>query len=163
MITGILIDNGATVTVRFNRVVRETAPAVWAALTEPVILQEWLAAAEFEPRVEGAVHFVWPGQGEMRGHVRVFSEPAVLEYGWDEASGSSLLRFEIEPTSDSTCALRLIHSGTSRADASGLGAGWQSHLEALDTVLDGGVSSARERDVRYHELDPLYVRALAEI
>jgi uncharacterized protein YndB with AHSA1/START domain len=151
---------GESVTLRFERDVEAPRAAVWAALVEPSILREWLAEAEIDERVGGAVHLVWPGQGEMRGTITVCDAPSVIEYTWDESDGASLVRFELSARDDATL-FRLIHSGASREGAPGFGAGWQSHFEALDVVLAGGASSAEQRNERYEELQPSYVEAVA--
>jgi hypothetical protein len=61
---------------------------------------------------------------------------------------------------ESGSTLRLIHSDTTREDAPGFGAGWQSHLEALDDVLAGTPSPAASRDARYQQLRPEYDKLL---
>jgi uncharacterized protein YndB with AHSA1/START domain len=154
---------GETLTLRFDRTVAAQQSAVWSALVEPSILREWLADAEFEATPGGAVHLVWPGQGEMRGTVTVCDEPSVIEYTWDESDGASLVRFEIDARNDDASQFRLIHSGTTREGAPGFGAGWQSHFEALDIVLAGGASTAEQRNERYEELRPSYVEAVAQL
>jgi uncharacterized protein YndB with AHSA1/START domain len=151
------------VTLRFERRVAASPGATWSALVEPSTLKAWLAEADVDPTIGGAVHLVWPGQGEMRGVVQVWEEPSVIQYTWDESDGSSVVRFEVAPDGESASTLRLIHSGTTKEGAAGFGAGWQSHLEALDTVLAGGTSTAGERDERYEELHPSYVEAVARL
>lgn len=154
--TGTLEPTGPTITVRFERSVSADPETVWAALTEPERLEAWLAAAEFDAAEGGKVHLVWPdGQGEMHGSVTRIVPHAELEYSWNETSGSSLLRFELEPAAAGS-TLRLEHYGTSPDDAAGFGAGWQSHLEALDHVLAGGTSLPADRDARYQALRPAY-------
>lgn len=159
-VTGTLEPTGPTITVRFEREVRATPEQVWAALTEPELLERWLAQAEFEPTVGGRVHLVWPDQGEMHGSITKLNAHEELEYSWNEATGSSLLQFEIEPAA-SGATLRLAHFGTSPEDAPGLGAGWQSHLEALDLVLAGTPSDRAARDARVEALKPAYHELLS--
>ena len=153
--TGELVWTGPTVTVRFERTVTAPPEEVWAALTEPTKIERWLAQAEFEAAEGGKVHLVWPDNNEMHGAVTKFNPHRELEYSWHEAAGASLLRFELEPTAEGS-TLRLEHFGTSPEDAPGFGAGWQSHLEALDAVLAGNTSAATDRDARYTELRPAY-------
>jgi uncharacterized protein YndB with AHSA1/START domain len=152
--TGKLEPMGPSVTVRFTRTVAAPPQAVWEALTEPKLLEAWLAHAEFDAAEGGAVHLVWPGQGEMHGSVLTCVPTSELEYSWNEAS-ASMLRFELAPDGAGS-TLQLIHAGASPDDAVGLGAGWQSHLEALDTVLAGGASTPADRDARYEQLKPAY-------
>ena len=63
-------------------------------------------------------------------------EGRVLELTWVEEDGDSLLRFEIVPR-DAGCLLVLDHSRLPADSRPGYGAGWQSHLEALDALLAG--------------------------
>jgi uncharacterized protein YndB with AHSA1/START domain len=151
------------VTLQFDRVVAAAPMELWAALTEPAQLAKWLAEAEFDARVGGSVHLVWPGSGEMRGTVQECNVPSLLEYTWDESDGSSLVRWEVASSGDGHATLRLVHSGTSKDGAAGFGAGWQSHLEALDAVMGGGSSDAARRDARYEELHPSYLEAVADL
>jgi len=161
--TGKLVPTGPTVTVQFERTVPAQPEQVWAALTEPTLLEGWLTQAEFEPAEGGKVHLVWPdGQGEMHGSVTKYVPHRELEYSWNESSGTSLLRFEVEPATEGS-TLRLEHFGTSPEDAPGFGAGWQSHLEALDVVLSGATPPAEDRDARYHELRAEYESQLETI
>jgi uncharacterized protein YndB with AHSA1/START domain len=160
---GKLQRDGESVTLRYERTAVASVAATWSALVEPSILKEWLAEAEIDPRVGGAVHLVWPGRGEMRGTVQAIDAPSVIEYTWDESDGSSLVRFEVAASGDAASSLRLIHSGTSLEGAPGFGAGWQSHLEALDVVLAGGESTTEQRNERYEELHPGYLEAVAQL
>jgi uncharacterized protein YndB with AHSA1/START domain len=151
------------VTLQFDRVIAAAPMDLWAALTEPAELATWLADAEFDASVGGAVHLVWPGSDEMRGTVQEYNVPSLLEYTWDESDGSSLVRWEIASSGDGQSTLRLVHSCASKDGAAGFGAGWQSHLEALDIVMSGGSSMQSERDARYEELRPKYLDAVAEL
>ena len=94
------IGGRGRVTLRFDRGVTARRAAVWSALVEPSMLEKWLAEAEFDERVGGAVHLVWPGQGEMRGTVRRATRRRVIEYTWDESDGASLVRFEVSANGD---------------------------------------------------------------
>jgi uncharacterized protein YndB with AHSA1/START domain len=163
MISATLREVDSSVTLQFDRTVNASASATFDALVKPTLLEKWLADAEFDPSVGGVVHLVWPGSGEMNGVVQLFERPSLVAYTWDEENGSSLVRWEVEPTNDASCTLRLIHSGTKKDDASGFGAGWQSHLEALDAVLAGTSSNAETRNERYEELQPDYVKAVAAL
>jgi len=154
--------DGDSVTLRFERTVAAPPSAVWSGLVEPSLLKEWLAEAEFDARVGGAVHLVWPGMGEMHGVVRACDVASLIEYTWDEAEGTSVVRWQIAPLDDDRSSLRLIHSDTTKEGAAGFGAGWQSHLEALDVVLAGGRSTPDQRNERYEELHAEYLEAVAQ-
>jgi uncharacterized protein YndB with AHSA1/START domain len=160
---GTLTLDGDSVTLLFERTATASPSAVWSGLVEPSLLKEWLAEAEFDARVGGAVHLVWPGMGEMRGVVRACDEASVIEYTWDESEGASVVRWEIAALDESRSSLRLIHSDTTKEGAAGFGAGWQCHLEALDVVLGGGRSTPDQRNERYEELHPGYLEAVAQL
>jgi uncharacterized protein YndB with AHSA1/START domain len=153
---GTLTRNGTTVTVQFSVDYDATPEELWSAITEPPLLEKWLAQAEFDARVSGAVHLVWPGQGDMRGVVLRADAPHRLSYTWREGDGKSEIDFDVEGISDTTSRLTLTHRGTTEKDAPGLGAGWHSHLESLSEVLSDGDTSAAIRDARYEELRPRY-------
>jgi uncharacterized protein YndB with AHSA1/START domain len=155
--------DGERVNLRFERDLASPPSAAWSALVDPSMISKWLAEAEFDARVGGAVHLVWPGQGEMRGTVQACEELALIEYTWDESDGTSVVRFELSPRGDDQSSMRFIHSGTTREGASGFGAGWQSHFEALDVVLAGGESTPEQRSERYEELHPSYVESVAQL
>jgi uncharacterized protein YndB with AHSA1/START domain len=161
-VTGKLVPTGPTVTVRFERAVSAPPEEVWAALTDPKQIESWLAEAEFDATEGGKVHLVWPDQGEMHGSVTKYHPHHELEYSWIESSGASLLRFELAESGEGSLLL-LEHYGTSPEDAPGFGAGWQSHLEALDAVLAGNESAAADRDARYNELRPDYEGLLTQL
>lgn len=146
---------GPSMTVRFVRDVAASPEKVWEALTSPAVLEGWLAVATFEPKEGGAVHLSWPeGNGEMHGVVLTWQPTTELEYSWSEVR-HSMLRFELAANGGGT-TLQLVHAGVDPDEAAGFGAGWQSHLEALDTVLGGGTSTSADRDARYAALRPLY-------
>ena len=81
------MSDGAGITRTLNRVVNVDVMVAWRALTQPVELAKWLADVEFDPRAGGAVHFVWPSQGETRGSVQVVDGPSILQCTWDESDG----------------------------------------------------------------------------
>jgi uncharacterized protein YndB with AHSA1/START domain len=163
MIAATLREVDDSISLQFDRTVNASANATFSALVKPTLLEKWLAEAEFEASVGGVVHLVWPGSGEMHGVVERFDSPSLVAYTWDEENGSSLVRWDVAPIDDASCTLRLTHSGTKRDDASGFGAGWQSHLEALDAVLAGSSSNGEQRNERYEELHPDYVKAVAAL
>ncbi len=158
--TGTLEPMGPSVTVRFVRHLDAEPAKVWSALTDPAVLRAWLAEAELTPSVGSPVRLVWPDDKVTSGQVLECVEHDTLVYSWDDQRERSLLRFELEPSGPAT-TLRLAHSGASPDDAPDFGASWQSHLEALDTVLAGGTSTPQDRDARYQSLRPAYQALLA--
>ena len=129
-------------TLRFERRLAHPPERVWRALTDPAELAIWLvAAAELEPRVDGAVTLRWDGDASAAGRIVAWEPPEELAYTWDEGEGESLVRFTLSADRDGTLVV-LTHE---RIDSlSGFGAGWHAHLDMLEGALEG-------RDVDWQE------------
>jgi uncharacterized protein YndB with AHSA1/START domain len=160
---GTLRREGAGVTVEFSLVVPASAPQVWRTLTDPSIISQWLANAEFDAQPGGKVHLVWDDENEMHGIVIVASAPNHLSYSWIESDGTTELSFEVRGVDDETSQLILTHRGTKNSNAPGFGAGWHAHLESLLQIVMGAETSATIRDARYEELRPDYVALMESI
>jgi uncharacterized protein YndB with AHSA1/START domain len=156
-----LEKDGGGYTVRFVVTMPAPPEEVWSALTEPAQLERWLASAQFDPRPDGAVNLVWPGESEMHGVIAEIDPPRRLRYSWFERDYTSQLSFDVEPVTPGESQLTLTHRDTSEEDAPGFGAGWHSHLESLAALLGGDATSKVSRDARYEELQPTYVDLLA--
>lgn len=139
--------------VRFERLYDATPDELWNAITDPEQIKGWLAHATrwtLTPGEEWGIRF---DDGTAGGRVVTVDEGRVLELTWVEEDGDSLLRFEIVPR-DAGCLLVLDHSRLPADSRPGYGAGWQSHLEALDALLQGGTPS--DWWERYSALRPAY-------
>jgi uncharacterized protein YndB with AHSA1/START domain len=145
--------------VRHVRRYNATPEEVWAALTEPDQVQNWLAEMTIEPRARGRISFRWEAGATETGEVRVFDPPRTFEYTWEKGSISHV-RFELASDADGT-VLALEHSLIAPGSAAGIGAGWHSHLDALDPLLDGSRRAPRDWNERYEELLPDYQHAAA--
>ena len=77
-----------------------------------------------------------------------------------EEGSISHVRFELASDAGGT-VLVLEHSLIAPDSAPGIGAGWHSHLDALDALLDGSHQAPRDWSERYEELLPGYQRAAA--
>jgi uncharacterized protein YndB with AHSA1/START domain len=130
--------------------------AVWAAITAPDRLAEWLAAADqLELRVGGAVSLRWlnvpddVGEWEaegveldaadpaavVHGTVTRLDPPRLVEYQTDRMG---LLRFELQSDGDAT--LMVFTNEIVLPDefpAEQTLAGWHSHLDTLERALAG--------------------------
>jgi uncharacterized protein YndB with AHSA1/START domain len=154
---GTLERDGDGFTVRFERTVAVPPGEAFAALVEPDLVERWLAPCELERVVGGRVHLTFPeGSGASRGVVTEYDEPRALEYTWNEGDGdddasTSLLRFDVDEAPGGA-TLRLTHSQVRADEAAAMGAGWQSHLEALDASLSGAAWTRARIDERYEQL-----------
>jgi uncharacterized protein YndB with AHSA1/START domain len=157
---GTIERDGQRRTVRHVRHYGATPEEVWAALTEPHQVKNWLAEMTIEPRAGGRISFRWEAGETETGEVRVFDPPRTFEYTWEEGSISHI-RFQLAPDADGT-VLVLEHSLIAPDSAAGIGAGWHSHLDALDAVLGGSHQAPRDWNERYEELLPDYRHAAAQ-
>lgn len=101
-----LADTCITKTITINA----SPAAVWAALTEPAIMQQWMAEEEIEISTDWQIGhpFVLRGQlhrvkFENRGQVLQFQPERLLQY----THASSLSRLPDEPASYTTIEFRL--------------------------------------------------------
>jgi uncharacterized protein YndB with AHSA1/START domain len=136
-------------TVRYRRRYNKPVAAVWAAVTIPERLADWLAVADIELRQGGRIHLTWNNTNSMEGTVTVCDPPNALAWVWPLSGRDTLVRFDLEP--DGTgCLLTLTHSGLpTTGPATGVRAGWHAHLEALPEAMEErrtawSVKTARE-------------------
>jgi uncharacterized protein YndB with AHSA1/START domain len=152
---GTLRRDGDRMAVRFERVLDAPQQEVWAALTDPALLERWLAAATVDARPNGSVALRFDDGHMEGGRIREFRPPQVLEYTWTFPSEpDSVVRFELEDAGDGRTRLVLEHRQLGTDSAPGYGAGWQSHLEALAAVLAG--ADPGDWFARYERLRPGY-------
>ena len=134
----------ATTIVRFERHLNHRIGKVWAALTEPDQLQQWLAfPAETELRVGGRVHPV-PGQLIVDSTVTALDPPHRLEYGRHDRSNENVkVRWELTPQDGGTRLVFTETFPTTLADADQVSgrpaelAAWHLVLDRLEATLDG--------------------------
>jgi uncharacterized protein YndB with AHSA1/START domain len=115
--------------------------SVWAALTDPARLEDWLGRARVEPRVGGCYELFVDRAKPMQGRIRTWDPPRLLEYSWNADHGGgpeSVVRCELTPDGDGT---RLIfrHRGLGFPWVGLVSPGWHTHFERLDGLLAGKV------------------------
>lgn len=153
---GSLRDLDEGVEIRFERDLAHPIDKVWAALTDPQRLKEWLAEAEIDLRVGGRVHLKGD---EIESTVTELDPPKLIQYGWKSAEwDGGQIRWELEPTSNGT-RLVFTHVFTPMTAAqaekfrqenelppgwdplpSNL-AGWHTILDKLARALDGSAQT----------------------
>ena len=136
--------------VAFHRHYKKPIEKVWAAVTTPERLADWLAKAEIEMKVGGRVHFNWNETHQMEGRVVALDPPNTFAWTWNLDDRETLVRFDLKADGDG-CWLTLTHSGLSPRDGRGSGvrAGWHAHLEGIPDAMEGratpwSVKMARE-------------------
>jgi len=143
---------------RFERYLLHPVEKVWAAMTNPAQLAQWLAPGEFELTLGGRVYLAFTdGDGVIDGRVTATTPPRVLEFTWtDKGNDLGYVRWELT-AKDGGTLLVLTHTVPESAREFGLPAlaGWHSLLEKLAALLDGQPFG---RD-RWQELHDHYDRA----
>jgi uncharacterized protein YndB with AHSA1/START domain len=140
---------------RFERHLRHPLEKVWAALTSPEQLAQWLAPGELELTLGGRVHLAFTDSDDViAGRVTALAPPRLLEFSWaDKENDFGIVRWELFPEEGGT-RLVLTHTVPESARAFGLPmlAGWHSLLEQLAALLDGQpVPASRERWQELHD------------
>jgi uncharacterized protein YndB with AHSA1/START domain len=126
------------VTARFGVTLENHLNEVWAALTAPAKMVDWLAPGELDPRVGGAVKLNFIDSGIVIDSTVSEIEPwKVLEYSWS-GPGEPVrpIRFELEPVG-AAVGLRFTITVPESEDAGRAAAGWAAHLEMLAAALAG--------------------------
>jgi uncharacterized protein YndB with AHSA1/START domain len=111
---------------------------VWAALTDPQRLLQWLAPGEIELRLGGAAKLNFPESGVVIDSRVTAIEPLrLLEYSWSgPGEPNRPLRWELEPLGPAT-RLTLTLTVPAEEDAGRSCAGWAAHMEMLAAALAG--------------------------
>jgi uncharacterized protein YndB with AHSA1/START domain len=131
---GTLVLEDGTYTIRFERTLAFPPAEVWAALTEPDRLREWLADAAVVPGPGDSVTLDFGADGGTKdGKITAWEPPRTLAYEWNFVGEKpSHVRFELSPQdAGTTTRLVLEHTRLERASGSGYGAGWHAHLDLL--------------------------------
>jgi uncharacterized protein YndB with AHSA1/START domain len=125
---------------RFERHLLHPVEKVWAALTNPAQLAQWLAPGEIELTLGGRIYLAFTdGAGVIDGRVTAIAPPRLLEFTWtDKGNDLGFVRWELIAENGGT-HLVLTHNVPETARASGIPmlAGWHSLLEELEVLLDG--------------------------
>jgi uncharacterized protein YndB with AHSA1/START domain len=142
---------GDTLQIVFRRHLRAPVEKVWAALTTPERLADWIANAEIDLRVGGILRLDGNGMNKDEMRITLCEPPRTFALAWTIGPRESLVRFDLAPEADG-CELTLTHSGVPTMAANAR-AGWHALLEALPDAVEGrstpwDVKTARERALR---------------
>lgn len=125
---------------RFERRLAHPVERVWSALTEPEELRAWLADADIELVLGGAVQLRWlntDDQGDhalAEGTVTALDAPRLLEL---DTAPHGLLRFELREDDGATALTLMVGVPAPNEQIMLALAGWHIHLEHLADALDG--------------------------
>jgi uncharacterized protein YndB with AHSA1/START domain len=144
---------------RFERQLRHPMEKVWAALTDPTQLAQWLAPGEIELTEGGRVHLAFTDDDSViDGRVTAIEPPRLLEFTWtDKGDDFGLVRWELI-ADDRGVRLVLTHNVPEASRGFGLPAlaGWHSLLDQLEALLDDEPLPSRDR---WQELHDRYAQA----
>ncbi len=128
----------ATISADWSLTLDHHLDEVWAALTQPDELVQWLASGSVDPQLGGAARLDFEESGvTIDSRVTAFEPQRRLEYSWS-CPGEPLrpLRWDLEPIGAATL-LTLRLTVPAGEDAARAAAGWAAHLEMLQFALLG--------------------------
>jgi uncharacterized protein YndB with AHSA1/START domain len=147
--------HGDNVDLRYVRHYSRPIETVWAALTDPTRLADWLGAARVEPRVGGRFELFIERPRPMTGRILTWQPPTLLEFSWDTGDApETVVRFELSSEGDGT-RLILMHNGIGFDWIGLVLPGWHTHLERLASLLSG--TSQPMSMPRWRELQAIYL------
>ena len=120
---------------RYERRLNHPVEEVWAALTEPPRIRDWLGRAErFELEVGGAYEIHWENSDAvMEATITKLEPPRLLE---TDSESHGRLRWELA-ADGAGCRLTLIVTMDAPEHLTKAAAGWHLHLDLMESRLDG--------------------------
>ncbi len=136
---GLITRHSSTIEVTLIRHLDHAAATVWALLTDPARLPQWLAPGEIELRPGGRARLDFVDSGTVIDSEVTACEPeALLEYSWSgPGEPRRPVRWSLEVEGPDACRLTLTLITPSDEDAGRAAAGWEAHLEMLAAALEG--------------------------
>jgi uncharacterized protein YndB with AHSA1/START domain len=159
-------------TLRYGRRWMLPIQTVWAAITEPGRLADWLCVARIDLRVGGVVELSWPTVGHSERHVILeLDPPNLMVWGsTDPASPTSVIRWRLYQEDPGFMGARLVFTQTliPARHLLSTATGWHAHLHELPeaaqraTPLPWTAERERSRLAREEaQLTPGYRQRLA--
>jgi uncharacterized protein YndB with AHSA1/START domain len=141
----------------FRRRYKKPIAKVWAALTIPERLGDWLGAAKIELRVGGKLQVTSPNGKQSELTITRLDPPHVLGWSWPLDGLDTSVLFELTPDGEG-CQLTLTHSGLSPRAGRGAGvrAGWHAVLEGFADSLEGRATPWALKEQREAAAAPFY-------
>jgi uncharacterized protein YndB with AHSA1/START domain len=149
---------------RFERRYALPIEMVWAALTDPARLNEWLAKAKVDLRVGGLIELTWPTLGDgLRERIVALDPPRLFAFDWSEPDGApgSVVRWELYEEPEG-CRLLMTHTLLRTEHLLDVASGWHNILDGLPDAAARPTplpwSADRERAARSRQLTQLVDR-----
>lgn len=122
----------------FERHLRHPVERVWAALTDPARVADWIGQQTLEARAGGAWGIDFAMGGSVTGEVVVIEPPTLLEVIWREPwlPGDARLIWRLTADGPGTL-LRLEHRFPAGYDPGEYVPGWHDFLVAFEDALEG--------------------------
>jgi uncharacterized protein YndB with AHSA1/START domain len=147
---------GDVADLRYERRFPRPIETVWAALTEPARLADWMSAARVEPHVGGRYELFVDRKRPMTGRILTWEPPRLLEFSWDTGDAPpSRVRCELTLDGDFT-RLIFIHKGIGFPWIGLVLPGWHGFLEGLRGLLASGAPQPSSME-RWRELQAIYL------
>ncbi|MEZ5559200.1 MAG: SRPBCC family protein [Pseudomonadales bacterium] len=123
---------------RLERLLEHDQRSVWAMLTEPQRMVEWLAPGEIELRKGGAAKLNFSDSGiVIDSTVSEFDPPRLLEYSWSgPGEPERPVRWETQPAQGGTRLILTLRVPEDE-DVARSCAGWEAHLMMLLAAIEG--------------------------
>jgi len=124
---------------RLERLLDHDPASVWAMLTEPARLADWLAPGAIELRLGGAAKLNFVDSGTViDSTVTAFDPPRLLEYSWSSPGEPARpVRWETEALPGGGTRLLLTLWTPDGEDVAKSCAGWEAHLMMLLAAIEG--------------------------
>ncbi|HEV2677007.1 MAG TPA: SRPBCC family protein [Aliidongia sp.] len=152
---GTIERRGDAVDLRYERHYPRPIETVWAALTDPARLADWVSPALVEPRAGGRYELFTERARPMTGRILTWEPPHLLEYSWDTGDApESVVRCELTTEGDGT-TLVFLHKGVIAKWIALVLPGWHSLLERLQGLLAG--QPKPDAMERWRELQAVYI------
>lgn len=150
---------GEQTTLRYERRYPRPIETVWAALTTPERLADWLGPATVEPFVGGRFQLFTDraDNARMEGRVLTWDPPRLLEYTWKmHGEPEAKVRCELAPDGPNATRLTFTHGEMAFPWTGLVLPGWHAHFERLAKLLDTGEAQPLSM-ARWRELQTIYV------
>lgn len=145
---------------RYERTYPRPMATVWAALTEPERLADWLGACEVEPRVGGRFNVFVNREADTQvsGRVLRWEPPRLLEFTWrgHAEETETIVRVELSEVGAGETRLVFTHRGMERKWLGLTLPGWHSLLTRLDALMREG-RSIPDSSERWRALQRAYL------